>query len=268
MVEGIRPQTGRRKPASVRIGPSSPSTTLGVAQLGARVIWDHEAAGSRPATETISGVRLGVAVAQRQSGGMWLRRCRFNSGRSPPSACTTQQLFPSWRNWTTHWSQKPGPRGISVPPGRPLVLAPPHGGSERRERGGDSPSSTRTEGTILIAQDRAQARSRARRFRRETRRLTGQGSQALPVCGDRACPVVTVHAAKRETMNPVKRWTPARVGVRFPASPPLDSSVGRATHSSCASRGFDSRSNDWTANPAVPVARPSAGREPCLNTAI
>ena len=42
---------------------------LGVAQMAARVIWDHEAAGSIPATETRQGVRLGVAVAQWQSRG-------------------------------------------------------------------------------------------------------------------------------------------------------------------------------------------------------
>lgn len=33
--------------------PAGTSFLLGVAQMAARVIWDHEAAGSRPATETI-----------------------------------------------------------------------------------------------------------------------------------------------------------------------------------------------------------------------
>ena len=51
--------------APVQINPFH----LGVAQLVARVIWDHEAAGSRPATETSCRVRLGVAVAQWQSCG-------------------------------------------------------------------------------------------------------------------------------------------------------------------------------------------------------
>ena len=34
--------------------PAGTSLLLGVAQMAARVIWDHEAAGSRPATETTS----------------------------------------------------------------------------------------------------------------------------------------------------------------------------------------------------------------------
>jgi hypothetical protein len=43
---------------------------LGVAQMAARVFREHEAAGSKPATETRQRVRLGVAVAQSQSCGM------------------------------------------------------------------------------------------------------------------------------------------------------------------------------------------------------
>lgn len=43
---------------------------LGVAQLAARVIWDHEAAGSRPATETRQACATAVAVAPWQSRGL------------------------------------------------------------------------------------------------------------------------------------------------------------------------------------------------------
>jgi hypothetical protein len=73
---------GFRAPAYEAEGRTFESCTgyqLGVAQQAARVIWDHEVAGSRPATETSfiwrrMSVRLGVAVAQRQSCGLWSRR--------------------------------------------------------------------------------------------------------------------------------------------------------------------------------------------------
>lgn len=125
-----------------------------------------------------------------------------------------------------------GPQGMAVPPGRPKVLTRPLRGQRTpRALGGYASSSTRTEGTTLIAWDRAQRRSRDKSFRRETRQLTGQGSTALPVCGGRVQPRRRCTCRCRgKRRNQVKRWTPARVGVRFPASPPLDSSIGRATH--------------------------------------
>jgi hypothetical protein len=64
----------------------SNQSTLGVAQLAARVLWEHEAVRSIRTTETRSSVRSGVAVAQLQSRGLWSRWCRFDSDRSPLSA--------------------------------------------------------------------------------------------------------------------------------------------------------------------------------------
>jgi hypothetical protein len=104
-------------------------------------------------------------------------------------------------------------------------------------------------------------RCRGQCFRRGTRQLTGQGSTALPVCGDRVHPVVAAHAAGAR--NDGIRWRVGRSeGLGFDSpTPPLDSSMGRAPHSPCASCGFESRSTDGQQIQAVPVARPSAGRE-------
>ena len=120
-----------------------------------------------------SDVRLGVAVAQRQSRGLWTCWCRFDSGRSPPSALAIErvanssgrapgsypgwsefeplvkrhpELTPSWRNRQTHRSQKPAPTGMSVRLG---PRGPRQSGSSTSEQrphqakaGGSSPPRT------------------------------------------------------------------------------------------------------------------------------
>ncbi len=70
---GLRPVAAQR-PAWLR--PAEPSHVgeptqfhLGVAQMAARVIWDHEAAGSRPATET--SVRRVLGCGRSSMAELW-----------------------------------------------------------------------------------------------------------------------------------------------------------------------------------------------------
>lgn len=71
-------------------------------------------------------VCLGVAVAQRKSRGLWTRWCRFDSGRSPPSACarTRRELE----------RQRTGllPRMVRVQAPGDAPHQPPRGGIGRR----------------------------------------------------------------------------------------------------------------------------------------
>ena len=68
-----------------------------------------------------SDVRLGVAVAQRQSRGLWTCWCRFDSGRSPPSALAIERVanssgrapgsYPGWSGFEPLATHQHTPRG-------------------------------------------------------------------------------------------------------------------------------------------------------------
>jgi hypothetical protein len=84
---------------------------LGVAQLEARVLREHEAAGSRPATETKHPRALGCGRSS-------MAELRDVTPPVPvrllPVTPKRMRINPSWRNWQTHRSQKPAPTGMSV----------------------------------------------------------------------------------------------------------------------------------------------------------
>ena len=104
--------------------------------MAARVIWDYEAAGSRPATETRQACAWvwpwldGRAVGREPAGAgstpaihpqVHALSCVANSSGSEPAYCpgwsgfkplaTHHPSTPSWRNRQTHRSQKPAPTG-------------------------------------------------------------------------------------------------------------------------------------------------------------
>jgi hypothetical protein len=121
----------RRRPM-VRIHPREPDFHLGVAQLAARVIWDHEAAGSRPAAETSifqCCVCLGVAVAQ------WLEQWVVVPRASVRLRPVTPKRMPprggigrraGLRNRCPQGvSVRPGPRGPTSQSGSSVVRAAP-----------------------------------------------------------------------------------------------------------------------------------------------
>ena len=108
--------------------------------MAARVIWDHEAAGSRPATETsirrvlgcgrssmaepwavnpLVPVRLRPVTPKRMRSSMRRELERQSTGLLPrtsqgSSPWRRTSITPSWRNRQTHRSQKPEPEGMSV----------------------------------------------------------------------------------------------------------------------------------------------------------
>jgi hypothetical protein len=91
----------RRRPM-VRVHPREPTIHLGVAQWAARVIWDHEAAGSRPAAETILFAMFRVLGCGRSSV-VRAVGCGPTSVGSTPTG-HPQAHAPSWRNRKTRRS--------------------------------------------------------------------------------------------------------------------------------------------------------------------
>jgi hypothetical protein len=85
---------------------------LGVAQMAARVIWDHEAVGSKPATETSIKRALGCGRSSMEE--PWAVNPLVPVRLRPVTPKRMQSSTPSWRNRQTHRSQKPEPQGMSV----------------------------------------------------------------------------------------------------------------------------------------------------------
>ena len=128
---------------------------LRVAQLAAHVLWEHgggssnlcaetndrhgacgaaaalrdvtpAVVGSNPTTHPSAWGPIGATARRSGLKSRGRRACRFE-------ACIGhQQHNPSWRNWQTHRSQKPGPTGMSVRVGPRGPLPRPPGETGRR----------------------------------------------------------------------------------------------------------------------------------------